>query len=113
VLCRSEAVVPDVAVIFGFVWAGLMFVSATLNVVVALNFGVVAWSAFMSIYAIVSKAAPFLIGYATMRYIGVRRRRNQMIPALASLGLTRNLPAQDHRRPSASVPTEASGWQFT
>src|SRR5215467_14339725 len=71
----AKAVVPDVAVIFGFVWAGLMFTSAALNLVVALNFSVVTWSAFMSVYGIASKASLFLIGYATMRYIGVRRWR--------------------------------------
>ena len=70
--------VPDIAVIFGYVWAGLMFFSAALNLIVALNFSVVTWSAVMSIYGIVSKAALFLIGYATMRTIGVRRRRAQM-----------------------------------
>jgi intracellular septation protein len=74
-------IVPDIAVIFGYVWAGLMFFSAALNLVVALNFSVVTWSAFMSIYAIVSKAALFLIAYATMRTIGVRRRRAQMMAA--------------------------------
>ena len=67
--------VPDIAVIFGYLWAGLMFFSAALNLVVALNFSVVAWSAFMSIYAIASKAVLFLIGYATMRTIAIRRRR--------------------------------------
>jgi intracellular septation protein A len=70
----AMAVAADVAVIFGFVWAGLMFFSAALNGVVALNFSIVAWSAFMSAYAIVSKAGLFLIQYATMRYIGARRR---------------------------------------
>ena len=73
--------VPDIAFIFGFVWAGLMFVSAGLNLIVALNFSVVTWSALMSVYAIVSKALLFLIGYATMRTIGVRRRRSLMVPA--------------------------------
>jgi hypothetical protein len=34
-----------------------MFFSAALNVIVAMNFSVVAWASFMSIYAIVSKAA--------------------------------------------------------
>ena len=68
-------IVPDIAVIFGYVWAGLMFFSAALNLIVALNFGVVTWSASMSIYAIVSKAALFLISYAAMRIIGARRRR--------------------------------------
>jgi intracellular septation protein len=75
-------IVPDVAFIFGFVWSGLMFFSAALNATVALNFSVVAWASVMSIYAIVSKLGLFLIQYATMRYIGVRRRRAQMIPAL-------------------------------
>ena len=73
--------VPDIAVIFGYLWAGLMFFSAALNLVVTLNFSVVAWSAFMSIYAIVSKAVLFLIGYATLRTIGVRRRRARMAVA--------------------------------
>jgi intracellular septation protein len=76
----AMTVVPDIAFIFGFVWAGLMFFSAALNVFVALNFSVVAWSAFMSVYAIVSKAALFLIGYGTMRYIGARRRA-RLVPA--------------------------------
>jgi len=70
--------VPDIAVIFGFAWAALMFVSAAVNLFVALNFSVVAWSAFMSVYAIVSKAALFLIGYVTMRTIAVHRRRAQL-----------------------------------
>jgi intracellular septation protein len=73
--------VPDIAVIFGYVWSGMMFFSAVLNLVVALNFSVVTWSASMSIYAIVSKLALFLIQYATMRTIGVRRRRAEMVAA--------------------------------
>ena len=73
--------VPDVAFIFGFIWAGLMFFSAGLNLIVAFNFSVVAWSALMSVYAIVSKALLFLIGYATMRTIGGRRRRALTVPA--------------------------------
>jgi intracellular septation protein len=80
-LITRDEIVPDIAVIFGYVWAGLMFFSAVLNLVVALNFSVVTWSASMSIYAIVSKAAMFLIQYATMRTIGRRRRRAQMVAA--------------------------------
>ena len=36
------------------------------------------WSATMSIWGIASKITLFLIQYATMRTIGVRRRRAQM-----------------------------------
>jgi intracellular septation protein A len=66
--------IPDIATIFGYVWAGLMFFSAGLNLIVAFNFSVVTWSAFMSIYGIASKLVLFLIGYVTMRTIAVRRR---------------------------------------
>jgi intracellular septation protein A len=72
------ALVPDIAVIFGYVWSGLMFFSAVLNVIIALNFSVVTWSVAMSIYGIVSKAALFLIGYATMRIIAGRRYRQRL-----------------------------------
>ncbi|MDR3511128.1 MAG: septation protein IspZ [Caulobacteraceae bacterium] len=67
--------VSDLATVFGFVWAGLMFVSAVVNIVAALKLSPVAWGAFMSGYALVSKVGLFLIQYATMRYVGVRRRR--------------------------------------
>jgi intracellular septation protein len=75
-------VVPDIAVIFGYVWSGLMFFSAALNIAVALTFSLLTWAWFMPIYVIVSKAALFLIAYATMRIVGVRRRA-RMAPALS------------------------------
>jgi intracellular septation protein len=73
-------VVPDIATLFGFVWSGLMFFSAVLNLIVALNFSVQTWASFMTIYGIVSKLSLFMTQYATMRLIGVRRRA-QMTPA--------------------------------
>ena len=74
----AVAVVPDLAYVFGFVWAGLMFGSAALNIALALTLDPMTWSATMSIWGIASKIALFLIQYATMRTIGVRRgaRRN-------------------------------------
>jgi hypothetical protein len=39
----------------------------------------------MSVYGIVSKAALFLVTFATMRYIGLRRRRAEMMPALTAV----------------------------
>ncbi len=78
-------VVPDIAVIVGYVWSGLMFFSAALNLIVALNFSVVTWSVTMSIYGIVSKAMMFLIGYAVMRTVGVARRRHRQSVELASV----------------------------
>ena len=87
--------VPDIAVIFGYVWAGLMFFSAALNLVLALNFSVVTWSAAMSIWAIVSKVLLFLTGYVTMRSIAVaryRRRQQQQDLAGAPLGGATPMP---------------------
>jgi intracellular septation protein len=78
----AVAFVSDMAFIFGYVWSGMMFFSAGLNLIVALNFGVAAWAATMSIWSIASKAVLFLICYATMRTIGVRRYRAQMVPAV-------------------------------
>src|SRR5215471_6306196 len=69
----ARAIVPDVARIVGFLWAGLMFVSAAVNAFVALNFSIVTWASFMSIYGIVSKVALFLVGFGIMRTIGRRR----------------------------------------
>jgi intracellular septation protein len=69
--------VPDIAVIVGYAWSGLMFVSAALNLIVALNFSVVTWSVTMSVWGIASKAAMFLISYAVMRTIGAARRRRR------------------------------------
>lgn len=69
------AIVPDVAIIVGFVWAGLMFVSAAVNAFVALTCSIATWAFTMPIFGIVSKIAVFLAGYASMRIITVRRVR--------------------------------------
>jgi intracellular septation protein len=74
----AKAVVPDIAVILGFVWAGLMFASAAVNGFVAVNFSVVTWAWFMPLFGIVSKFVLFLISFAAMRAIG--RRRLQAMP---------------------------------
>jgi intracellular septation protein A len=72
---RAIELVPDIAFIFGFVWAGLMFVTAVVNVVAAMQLSLLAWGEFMSAFALSTKIALFLIQYATMRFIAVRRHR--------------------------------------
>jgi intracellular septation protein len=71
-------VTPDIVHIFGFIWSGLMFFSAGLNVIVALNASVVTWASFMSVYGIFSKLGLFLIQYGTMRYTGFRRHAKML-----------------------------------
>jgi intracellular septation protein A len=90
--------VPDIAVILGYAWSGLMFFSAALNLIVALNFGVVTWSATMSIWGIASKAAMFLIGYAVMRTIGAARSRRRRLG-----DVTGNRPVTDDLVKAGSV----------
>jgi intracellular septation protein len=73
--------VPDLAIIFGYVWAGLMFFSAALNLWAALNLDTLIWGTVMSVWGIASKFALFFIQYGTMKAIGRRRYRAQ--PVLA------------------------------
>ena len=77
----ARELVPDIGVIFGFVWAGLMFLSAVVNIWVATHYSFLVWTAFMSSYALVTKLGLFLIQYGTMRFIGVRRRRANPVVA--------------------------------
>jgi len=71
----AVATVPDLAYLFGFIWAGLMFGSAALNIALALTLDPVTWASVMSLWGIASKVVLFLIQYVTMRTIGVRRGR--------------------------------------
>lgn len=76
--------VPDLAWIFGFVWAGLMFGSAVLNIALAMTLDPVSWSAIMSIWGIASKVALFLVQYGLMRFVGVRRAKAAMAQAAST-----------------------------
>ena len=67
------APVADVATTFGYVWAGLMFASAALNILLALNLDAKSWAAAMSAWGIASKIGLFLVQYSAMTMIGRRR----------------------------------------
>ncbi len=74
----AQATVPDLAISFGYVWAGMMFFSAVLNIVLALTLDVTAWAAVKSVWAIGSKVGLFGIQYAIMKSTGMRRARAMM-----------------------------------
>jgi intracellular septation protein len=80
----TRQILPEVAVGFGFAWAGLMFASAALNLVVALTCSVAAWSVSMTSYGIVSKVSLVVIQHATMhrlkRTLRNSRTKNPSIP---------------------------------
>jgi len=70
---RAKQYLPDLIVTFGYVWAGLMFFSAALNVVLATSLSVVAWGTAMTLWGTGSKIALFFGQYVFMKTIGVRR----------------------------------------
>jgi intracellular septation protein A len=71
----ARAVASDVAVIMGFVWAGLMFVSAAVNAFVAIACSVPTWAMVMPVFGIVSKVAVFISGFIAIRFTTIRRIR--------------------------------------
>jgi intracellular septation protein len=71
----ARTVVPDVAVMVGYAWAGLMFVSAAVNAFVALTCEITTWAIVMPIFGIASKVVVFLGGFAAMRFTARRRIR--------------------------------------
>jgi intracellular septation protein A len=70
---RAMEFVPDLVVTFGYVWAGMMALSAALNLVLALNFSVMIWGSVMSVWGIASTIALFLAQYGIMKFIGRQR----------------------------------------
>ena len=70
----EAAPVADIGTLFGYIWSGLMFGSAVLNIALALSLDAKTWAAVMSTWGLASKIGLFLIQYATMNIIGRRRR---------------------------------------
>ncbi|HEX4105264.1 MAG TPA: septation protein IspZ [Rhizomicrobium sp.] len=77
---RAMEFVPDLVVTFGYVWAGLMALTAILNLVLAFNFSVMVWSSIMSVWGIARTVALVLAQYGIMKTIGRQRHdaRNGM-----------------------------------
>ncbi|WP_229172422.1 septation protein IspZ [Bradyrhizobium altum] len=95
----AQTVVPDVAVMVGYVWAALMFTSAAVNAFVALTCEITTWAVVMPIFGIVSKIVVFLGGFAAIR-LTARRRIRAMPEAQreAVLARSRGLRRRRHRR---------------
>ncbi len=61
----------------GYVWSGLMFLTAVLNLVIALTMSHKAWLAFIGVFPLASKLGLFAIHYAAFRFIALRNHRAQ------------------------------------
>lgn len=71
----ARAVAPDVAVVVGYAWAALMFVTAAANGLVAIEYSMQTWALVMLIFGIASKVAVFIAGFLAIRLTTIRRVR--------------------------------------
>ncbi|MGZ6040485.1 MAG: septation protein IspZ [Phenylobacterium sp.] len=70
-----EHIGDEVMIGWGYVWAGLMFVTAVLNAAVALTLSLAVWSAFIAVFPIVSKLGLFAVQYLAIRAKAIRNAR--------------------------------------
>ena len=78
-----EHLEDGVMIRWGYVWAGLMFTTAALNMFFALATSLAVWSAFVAIFPAGSKAALFAIQYLSIRALAIRNARSQQAETLA------------------------------
>lgn len=71
---RALQYLPDLGIAFGYVWAGLMFVSAAVNLDLALTLDMKGWGMAITAWGIVSKAGLTFVQFAVMKSAGRRRR---------------------------------------
>ena len=86
ILPEQLALVGDVMDWFGMIWAALMFVSAGLNLVVAIFF-TAWWPLFIGIFPLASKFGLFAVHIAVVHFIGqarLRRRADGELQPLAA-----------------------------
>ena len=68
---------------FGYVWAGLMFVTAAANLVFAVWFSA-AWPLFLATFPTASKFALFAVQYLTVRAVAMRQLNVEQVAAQAA-----------------------------
>jgi intracellular septation protein len=71
----AKTVAPDIAVVVGYVWAALMFLTAAVNALVAVTYSVQTWAVVMLIFGIVSKIVVLIAGFLAIRLTTGRRIR--------------------------------------
>jgi intracellular septation protein len=65
----------DVAMAFGYVWAGLMFATGAFNIALVLHGDPKLWAWFLGVFPAASKVALFAVQYGLTRIIVIRRVR--------------------------------------
>ena len=78
----AKTYIPDSVIIaWGYVWAGMMFLTAIANLVVAVAFGAKAWVLFISVFPLASKIGLFAVHYVSFRWVALRNRRRELAAA--------------------------------
>jgi intracellular septation protein A len=65
----------DVSIVFGYVWAGMMLLTAALNLALVAHGDPKLWAWFLGVFPLSSKLALFAVQYLTMRTITIMRVR--------------------------------------
>jgi intracellular septation protein A len=82
---QGRALVPDrVFIGWGYVWAGMMFLTAVANLVIAVALGHRAWLVFVGAFPLASKLALFAVNYLHIRHVAMRNHHAQ--EAAAAVG---------------------------
>lgn len=73
---EGRAFIPTRVIVgWGYVWAGLMFLTATANLVIAVALGHQAWALFVGAFPLASKLVLFAINYLSIRQVAMRNHR--------------------------------------
>jgi intracellular septation protein len=76
---ESLHLIEDRMTLFGYVWAGLMFLTAILNLVIAVWFTAY-WAGFIAAFPLASKIALFAVQFANVKATARRRVAAQRVP---------------------------------
>ncbi|HTW72611.1 MAG TPA: septation protein IspZ [Acetobacteraceae bacterium] len=76
---------PDTTVLFGYLWAALMFGTGALNLAVALHASTTTWAWFIGVFPLASKIALILVQYSATRSIVRRRLRAARLVAVPAV----------------------------
>ncbi len=79
----GRALPEELSIRWGYVWAGLMFLTAALNAGFALMSSFAVWTGFIAIFPVVSKTALFAAHFLSIRHIAIRQRRAELAAAQA------------------------------
>lgn len=65
----------DVTTVFGYLWAGMMFLTAALNAYLVMTGDAKMWLTFLAIFPVASKGGLFAVQYVTTRLITMNRMK--------------------------------------